>query len=317
MDRRRFVKNTTALGLAMTPLAQAQEAARATSPQASTAKAFWPNGARLVVSLSMQFETGAQPERGANGPWGQLDVKYPDLVTEKWYEYGFKEGVPRLLEMYERRKVRMTSHMVGLAVEKHPELAKEIVQRGHEAAAHGQTWNPIYSLSRDEEKATIDQGVKAVERITGVRPLGFNAPGMRATPNTLAILQELGFLYYTDDLSRDEPFLVPVNRKPFVIVPYTFQLNDYQNYENRWRTCADFAGELKAEFDALYAESERKRRMISVAAHDRVERPSRVKVLEDFIVYAQRHAGVVFMKKEEIARFAMASPQTIREGDFA
>jgi peptidoglycan/xylan/chitin deacetylase (PgdA/CDA1 family) len=306
MDRRGFIKNSTALGLAMAP-----------ASQAATAGDFWPAGARLVVSLSMQFETGGQPERGANGPWGQLDVKYPDLVTEKWYEYGFKEGVPRLLDMYDRRRVKMTSHMVGLAVEKHPDLAKEIVQRGHEAAAHGETWAPIYALSREEEKAIVEQGAKVVERVTGVRPIGFNAPGMRGTPDTLEILQELGFLYHTDDLSRDEPFLVPVKRKPFVVVPYTFQLNDYQNYENRWRTCADFAGELKAEFDALYAEAERKRRMISVAAHDRVERPSRVKVLEDFIVYAQRHPGVVFLKKEEIARFAASSPRTIREGEFA
>jgi peptidoglycan/xylan/chitin deacetylase (PgdA/CDA1 family) len=304
MDRRRFMKSSTALGLAM-------------APAAAQTKSFWPGGARMVVSLSMQFETGAQPDRGANGPWGNLDVKYPDLATEKWYEYGFKEGIPRLLEMYERRRVKMTSHMVGLAVEKHPELAKEIVQRGHEAAAHGQTWAPIYSLPRAEEKAIIEQGARAVERITGARPIGFNAPGMRGTPNTLEVLQELGFVYHTDDLSRDEPFLVPVKRKPFVVVPYTFQLNDYQNYENRWRTCEDFAGELKAEFDALYTESAKKRRMISVAAHDRVERPSRVKVLEDFIVYAQRHPGVVFLKKDEIARFAAASPETIREGEFA
>jgi hypothetical protein len=28
-------------------------------------RAFWPNGARLVISVSMQFEAGAQPERGA------------------------------------------------------------------------------------------------------------------------------------------------------------------------------------------------------------------------------------------------------------
>jgi len=302
VNRRGFIKGGTAIGLAMAPEVQAQQSR------------FWPNGARLVVSLSMQFETGAQPERGANGPWGQLDTNYPDLVTEKWYEYGFKEGVPRLLEMYDRRKVKMTSHMVGLAVEKHPDLAKEIVQRGHEAAAHGQTWAPIYMRSRTEEKAMIEQGMKTVERITGARPIGFNAPGMRGTPNTLEILQELDFAYYTDDLSRDEPFLVPVKGKPFVIVPYTFQLNDYQNYENRWRTCADFAGELKAEFDALYAESEKKRRMISIAAHDRVGRPSRVRVLEDFIIYAQKHPGVVFMKKDEIAKFAASSPGIIREG---
>jgi peptidoglycan/xylan/chitin deacetylase (PgdA/CDA1 family) len=137
MDRRRFVKSTTALGLTMAP-------AQAVQGQTSAAKSFWPGGARLVVSLSMQFETGGQPDRGANGPWGPLDVNYQDMVTDKWYEYGFKEGVPRMLDMYDRRKVKMTSHMIGAAVEKHPELAREIVQRGHEAAAHGQTWAPIY-----------------------------------------------------------------------------------------------------------------------------------------------------------------------------
>jgi len=38
------------------------------------------------------------------------------------------------------------------------------------------------------------------------------------------------------------------------------------------------------------------------------------KVLEEFVVYAQNHSGVVFMRKDEIARFALSSPQTIREG---
>jgi peptidoglycan/xylan/chitin deacetylase (PgdA/CDA1 family) len=264
------------------------------------------------------MEAGSQPERGASGPWGVLDSKYADLPTEKWYEYGYKEGIPRLLDMYDRRKVKVTSHMVGAAVEKNPGLAKEIVQRGHEPAAHGQTWAPMWASSPAEERASYEANIRAIQSATGARPIGFNAPAMRATPNTFEILQDLGFLYHTDDLSRDEPFVIPVRRKPFVVVPYTFQLNDLQNYENRWRTCSDFAGEIKAEFDALYVESERKRRMISVSAHDRVGgRSSRVQVLEDFIAYAQRHPGVVFMRKDEIARFALASPLTIREGVFA
>ncbi len=141
---------------------------------------------------------------------------------------------------------------------------------------------------------------------------------MRATAKTFEILQDLGFLYHTDDLSRDEPFVIPVGRKPFVVVPYTFQLNDLQNYENHSRTCAEFSSEIKAEFDALYLESERKRRMISVSSHDRVAgRASRTQVMDEFIAYAQRHPGVVFMRKDEIAHFALASPLTIREGDFA
>ena len=314
MDRRRFMQSSAALGLAASS-SRAQTPKRKTSTPAT---GFWPDGARLVVSLSLQMEAGSQPERGASGPWGVLDPKYADLPTEKWYEYGYKEGIPRLLDMYDRRKVKVTSHMVGAAVEKNPGLAKEIVQRGHEPAAHGQTWAPMWASSPAEERASYEANIRAIQSATGARPIGFNAPAMRATPNTFEILQDLGFLYHTDDLSRDEPFVIPVRRKPFVVVPYTFQLNDLQNYENRWRTCADFAGEIKAEFDALYVESERKRRMISVSAHDRVGgRASRVQVLEDFIAYAQRHPGVVFMRKDEIARFALASPLTIREGEFA
>jgi peptidoglycan/xylan/chitin deacetylase (PgdA/CDA1 family) len=318
MDRRRFIKGTVAnssaaaLGFAMAAKAQTSARGRQVSSQA-----FWPGGARLVVSVSLQMEAGAQPERGAAGPWGVLDARYPDLPTEKWYEYGFKEGIPRLLDMYDRRKVKVTSHMVGQAVEKHPALAKEIVQRGHEAAAHGQTWAPIYADSPEQERASYEANVRAIQNATGTKPVGFNAPAMRATPNTFAILQDLGFLYHTDDLSRDEPFIISVRRKPFVVVPYTFQLNDLQNYENRWHTCAEFASELKAEFDALYAESATKRRMMSVSSHDRVAgRASRTAVMEEFITYAQRHPGVVFMRKDEIARFALESPMTIREGEF-
>ena len=315
MDRRRFMKGSTALGLAMSGAkaqAPGQNAGKASARAARND--FWPGGARLVVSLSLQMEAGAQPERGASGPWGALDTRYPDLPTEKWYEYGFKEGIPRLLDMYDRRKVKVTSHMVGMAVEKHPALAREIVQRGHEPAAHSQTWDPIYAKTPVEERALYQSNIQAIERATGARPIGFNAPGMRATPETFGILQDLGFLYHTDDLSRDEPFLIAVKNKPFVVVPYTFQLNDLQNFENRWRTCSDFAGELKAEFDALYEESARKRRMISVSAHDRVAgRASRMRVIEDFIIYAQRQPGVVFLRKDEIAKFALASPFTIRE----
>jgi hypothetical protein len=46
-------------------------------------------------------------------------------------------------------------------------------------------------------------------------------------------------------------------------------------------------------------------------------RSSRAKVIEDFIVYAQKHSGVAFLRKDEIAKFALDSPLTIREGGLA
>jgi len=138
---------------------------------------------------------------------------------------------------------------------------------------------------------------------------------LRGTPHTLEILQSLGFIYHIDDVSRDEPFLVNVRDKPFAIVPYTLHMNDIVDYETRCFSTAMYADDLKAKFDALYAEAGTRRRMMSASAHDRIAgRPSRAKVLDDFIVYAQSHPGVVFMRKDEIARFALASPLTVREG---
>jgi hypothetical protein len=75
---------------------------------------------------------------------------------------------------------------------------------------------------------------------------------------------------------------------------------------------------LKTEFDALYAESARKRRMISVSSHDRVAgRASRTAVMKEFIGYAQRQPGVVFMRKNDIAKCAISSALTILEDGLA
>ncbi len=315
ITRRNFVKASATSALATRiPLLSKLNAQLQTSEVKST-NAFWPNGARMVISVSLQMEGGAQPSSGAESPMPRIDPKYPDLPASKWYDYGYKEGLPRLLEVFERRKIKVTSHMVGTAVDLHPALAKEIVQRGHEATGHGQTWTAQFSMTPEEERVSYQQSIESIERATGTRPVGFNAFWLRGTPRTLQILQSLGFIYHIDDVSRDEPFLINVGDKPFAVVPYTLHMNDIVNYETRYFSTAMYADDLKAEFDALYAEAGIRRRMMSVSAHDRIAgRPSRAKVLEEFITYAQSHHGVAFMRKDEIARFALESPLTLREG---
>jgi peptidoglycan/xylan/chitin deacetylase (PgdA/CDA1 family) len=322
MKRRAFIKDSafSVLAVGTAPHAFASmtpESGRSPTsfPQPESKGPFWPAGARMVISVSMQMEAGAQPSSGAESPMPPVDPKYLDLPAAKWYEYGFKEGLPRLLDVFDRRKIKVTSHMVGATVDLHPALAKEIVERGHEASGHGQTWAAQYSMTPERERESYQQSVASIERATGTRPLGFNAFWLRGTPHTLEILQELGFIYHIDDVSRDEPFLINVKEKPFAVVPYTLHMNDIVDYESRYFSTQEYAGDLKAEFDMLYAESSKRRRMMSVSAHDRIAgRPSRAKVLEEFIVYAQSNPGVVFMRKDEIARFALSSPRIIREG---
>lgn len=319
-DRRSFLRNVSLAGAALGLPLKAGAALPVISAQ-PTDKApgkFWPDGIRMPISISMQFEAGGEPETGADSPFPPtMKPGYVDLPAKTWFQYGYKEGVPRLLDLWDEFGAKVTSHMIGQAALNNPALAKEIVQRGHEAAAHGMSWTSEYHMDYEAEKQFIKSGADAVKQVTGQQPLGYNANWLRRGENTVKILQELGFLYHIDDLSRDEPFIIPVNGKDFAVVPYTLRNNDIQQVEGRYFSTADFRQQLKDEFDQLYAESGRKRRMMSLSTHDRIGgTPAMVQVLREFLAYVSKHPGVTFMRKDAIARFALGNADTIREQHY-
>jgi len=274
----------------------------------NTKPIFWPDNAKLAISISMQFEAGGEPEHGFDSPFSgsPLPPEYPDLPAKTWFQYGYLEGIQRLLNLWDKYGIKVTSHMVGQAVLANPELAKEIVKRGHEAAAHGMNWSPQFNMTWEEEKEFISAGVKAVREITGITPRGYNCNWLRRSTNTISILQELGFLYHIDDLSRDEPFVLRVNDKPFVVVPYTIRCNDIVLIEGRHFTPDDFLNTLKHEFDQLYSEGGYRRRQMSISLHDRIGgTPTIVSVLDKFLTYVNQHSNVWFARKDEIAEWTL------------
>ncbi|MFT3794869.1 polysaccharide deacetylase family protein [Flavobacterium sp.] len=313
--RRDFIKTT---GLAAAGMATSQLSALSShNPMAkdhAAPKSKWLDGSRLVVSISMQFEAGGQPDN-AESPFPQnMQKGYVDLPSATWYQYGYKEGIPRMLDNWDKHGVQVTSHMVGTAVLKNPALAKEIVQRGHEAAAHGMSWSSQYALPYEQEKKFIADGVEAVKKVTGFTPVGYNANWLRRGENTLKILQELGFTYHIDDLSRDEPFLIKVNAKDFTVVPYTLRCNDIVLIEGKNFSADQFFHQVKAEFDQLYLEGEFSRRQLSISFHDRIGgTPQMVKMTSDLLDYIKKHQGVSFKRKDEIARMTLQDPSSIRE----
>jgi len=278
---------------------------------------FWPNGARLVISISMQFEAGGQPPKGADSPFPKVDFPASvkaDAVANTWFAYGYREGVPRMLDLWDKHGVKVTSHMIGDAAQRHPELASDIVRRGHEASGHGPRWSSQYAMNRNEERAFLIAGRDMVQQATGERTAGYNCNWLRRGPNTLSLLQELGFLYHIDDVSRDEPFIEQVDGKDFVVVPYTLRNNDILLIEGRNYSPQQFLEQIKGEFDQLYEEAGTRRRMMSISAHDRISgSPQMVRVWDEFLTYARSKAGVAFMRKDDIARYALASPLTLRE----
>lgn len=312
--RKEFLKTAGLVGLAGM-VSPGAVIAQPDHRPASKSGPGWADGSRLVVSVSMQFEAGGQPEERPESPFPQnMHKGYKDLPANTWYEYGYKEGIPRMLDNWDKHGIKVTSHMVGSAVEKNPALAKEIVQRGHEAAAHGRDWSSQYMMPYEEEKQFIQEGMEAVRKATGVTPVGYNANWMRRSENTLTILQELGFLYHIDDLSRDEPFITKVNNIDFAVVPYTLRCNDIQLVAGQWFSTDQFLQQVKMEFDQLYEESARRRRMMSISFHDRIGgTPQLVKATSELFAYMKQHPGVVFKRKDDIAKMALTDKHTIRE----
>jgi peptidoglycan/xylan/chitin deacetylase (PgdA/CDA1 family) len=195
---------------------------------------------------------------------------YPDLPQNSFYEYGVIEGIPRMLDLFDKHGIAVTSFMIGEAVDKQPQLAQEIVRRGHEAAAHGRRWENQYLLGPAEERAWIAAGVTSIERATGTRPRGYNNYWMRGSVHTLELLQQLGLSYHIDDLSGDEPFIQELARGPFVTVPYTVHMNDIASFDFAGFSPADYEQQLQDEFDQLYEEGSSRRRMMSISLHDRI-----------------------------------------------
>jgi peptidoglycan/xylan/chitin deacetylase (PgdA/CDA1 family) len=268
---------------------------------------FWPDNARLAVSFSLMFEAGGQPISGAGGVIPDpIENNLPDLPTNAFFQYGVYEGIPRILDLMDKHQVKLGSFMIGRAVEKVPELAREIVNRGHEAAAHGRTWENSYFLNADAERRFIADSVEAIQKVTGLRPIGWNAYWMRNSPHTLDILQLLGFKYHIDEPSMDEPFIVKLKGGDLVTVPYTFHMNDIVSFPFQDWNPAAYEQALKDEFDQLYEEGAKRRRMMIVSLHDRISgHANRVRVLDRFLTYAKSKAGVWFARKDEIAAYSL------------
>lgn len=313
-SRRNFLKNTGLAGMAVATAPFSKPAQMLFPENTPTSSSHWADGSRLIVSVSMQFEAGGQPVNAESPFPRNLEQGFVDLPAATWYEYGYKEGIPRMLDLWDELGIKVTSHMVGAAVLKNPALAKEIVRRGHEAAAHGMNWSSQYNMTYEQEKKFVADGVEAVQRVTGFRPVGYNANWLRRGTNTLKILQELGFTYHIDDLSRDEPFIIQVNNKDFAVVPYTLRCNDILLVEGKNFSTEQFANQVKMEFDQLYKESATRRRQLSISFHDRIGgTPQMVKAARDIITYIQKHKGVNFRRKDEIAAMILKDKTALRE----
>lgn len=104
----------------------------------------------------------------------------------------------RLLKLLARAGVRATMFVLGWVAERWPQLVREIVEAGHEAALHGYDHRSITSLSRKEFRSDIRTSKALVEEAAGTEVIGYRAPNysiVKRTEWALEILAEEGIRY--------------------------------------------------------------------------------------------------------------------------
>ena len=109
-----------------------------------------------------------------------------------------RQNTERVLQLFERHRVRGTFFVLGWVAERHPRLVEQIAAAGHEIACHSYAHRQVFRLTRAEFREDLRRAKAAIENAAGAPVYGYRAPTfsiMRRSLWALEILAEEGFLY--------------------------------------------------------------------------------------------------------------------------
>lgn len=90
------------------------------------------------------------------------------------------EVTPQVLDMLDDLEVKATFFMIGERVERNPDLAREVLERGHEVAAHSMQHLDAWRVSPINGMRDVSDGVSVMHE-ESLEPIFFRPPMGRAT----------------------------------------------------------------------------------------------------------------------------------------
>ncbi|MFF4582168.1 polysaccharide deacetylase family protein [Streptomyces sp. NPDC001373] len=271
--------------------------------------ARWPGGARVAVSLVLNYEEGAERSvlEGDSGSEGYLHeiVGAPpveggrDLNAESMFAYGARAGFWRVHRTVAAHGVPLTVFAAGRALERNPGAARAMGAAGWEVAGHGWRWIDHRDVPEEAERADIARTVATIERLVGRRPVGWYT-GRTSSRTRRLVGEEGGFLYDSDDL----PFYTEAGGRQQLVLPYALDANDFKFLiVHGFTTADDMLAYLVDTYGALHAEGAERPRMMSVGLHGRIiGRPGRIRALDGFLRHVAQLGGGWVATREQIAR---------------
>jgi allantoinase len=279
----------------------------------------WPGGKGLALIFTFNLETwdlvkDSDKPYYAGGPAILPDIlpgNVADFPNYSWREYGQRVGIWRLIDLFDEMGISASCTANAVTFERRGEMTDAAIERGWELLAHNYEQGELLTAFAHDEAAERDvilRSIETFERHVGKRPMGWLSSSLRGTMNTPGILAEQGFKFYCDIMNDDQPFMIRTRHGPIVGLPYSNVINDFTMVTRQGLTPGQFRDQLIAEFDALYAEGEKTARIMNVGLHPHVTgRAHHIAALREFIAHAQRHTGVWWARREEIADWYAAN----------
>jgi peptidoglycan/xylan/chitin deacetylase (PgdA/CDA1 family) len=194
-----------------------------------------PPPGKLSVCLTFDFD--------ALSPW-VLEMAQGNVAALSRGEFG-AVAVPRILDLLRRHDIRASFFIPGHTALAYPDLVRSIAADGHELGHHGWVHEGLSQLDPEREREYLRRGLDALDTVAGVRPIGYRAPSVDVSVNTVEILLEHGFRYDASFSGSDfEPYYLRRGDRfptdgPYVFgesvelvgIPFSWGLSDFQYFE--------------------------------------------------------------------------------------
>ena len=118
-------------------------------------------------------------------------------LRDKTGEKVLLEGMPILLDLYQKHNIKTTFFFTGYIANLYPQIVKMVVPYGHEVASHGMSHvreNGFDIMPLNKQIKHLKESKDILESISGEEVVSFRAPALRVNENTGIALEESGYL---------------------------------------------------------------------------------------------------------------------------
>jgi peptidoglycan/xylan/chitin deacetylase (PgdA/CDA1 family) len=101
----------------------------------------------------------------------------------------------KVLDLLDEHEAKATFFVIGRKVEKHPDVVREILKRGHDIGVHGFAHDRLFSLRGPRRvKKDLERAIRTLENVTKKRPTLFRPPIGHTNPTIARIADQLNLV---------------------------------------------------------------------------------------------------------------------------